>query len=127
MKKTLIQAIFPLLVLLLPLASLAQFTIKGVVTDVANNPLIGATVRMKNGTRATFTDATGKFSLTLPGTRSVVEISFIGFGVQTFNVDANNNNLLIKLIEDAGKMDEVVVSGLATSIKRSNLANSVAS
>lgn len=121
------QAIVPLLVLLLPLASLAQVTIKGTVTDAANNPLIGATVRFKNSTRATSTDATGKFSLILPGTRGVIVISFIGFGVQTFNVDANNNDLSVKLVEDAGKMDEVVVSGLATSIKRSNLANSVAS
>ena len=127
MKKTFMQAILPLLVLLLPLASLAQVTIRGVVTDAANNPLAGATVSLKNTTRTTSTDASGKFSLNIPGTRGVILISFIGFGVQTFNVDASNKDLSVRMIEDAGKMDEVVVSGLATSIKRSNLANSVAS
>jgi TonB-linked SusC/RagA family outer membrane protein len=127
MKKMLMQAIFPLLILLLPLASLAQVTIKGVVTDAANNPLAGATVSLKNSTRTTSTDATGKFSLNIPGNTGVLVISFVGFSVQTFNVGGENKDLSVKMIEDAGKMDEVVVSGLATSIKRSNLANSVAS
>src|SRR5258705_2703027 len=53
-----------------------------------------------------------------------VEICFVGYLPQT--VDACND-LNVKLAVDNTNLSEVVVTGLASSVKRSNLANAVAS
>lgn len=116
-----------LLGMLLPVTLLAQLTITGTVTDASNNPLQGATVNLKNSNVGTSTDLSGKFSLTIPGNKGALVVSFIGYKPQTINVDANTKELNVKLAEDAGKLEEVVVTGLATSVKRSNLANAVSS
>ena len=127
MRKVLTIAGIPLLCLLLPCLLRAQVTITGTVTDSKNNPLPGATINLKNTSFNTTADINGKFSMIIPGARGVIVISNIGFSPQTFNVDATNKSLSVVLAEEAGKLEEVIVSGLATSIKRSNLANSVAS
>jgi len=127
MRKFLLQVAIQLLVAALPFLSWAQVTVSGTVLDTKSNPLAGATVNLKHSTIFTSTDLTGKFSLTIPGNKGEIVISFIGYSPQTFNIDANNKSLSVTLTEEAGKMEEVIVSGLATSIKRSNLANSVAS
>jgi TonB-linked SusC/RagA family outer membrane protein len=126
MRKSRLLAATVLPLLLLTLLSRAQVTITGTVTDSRSNPLPGATINLKNTNLATSSDLNGKFLLTIPGTKGAVIISNIGFTPQTINVDANNKNLSVVLIEEAGKLEEVIVSGLATSIKRSNLANSIA-
>ena len=127
MRKLLAIVALPLLSLSLPCLSRAQVTITGTITDSKKNPLPGATISLKNSNSTTSADISGKFSMTIPGDKGVIVISNIGFSPQTFNVDANSKNLSVVLTEEAGKLEEVVVSGLATSIKRSNLANSVAS
>ena len=121
------RAIPALAVLLFPILSFAQITITGTVKDAGNFPLSGATVNLKNSTLGTSTDITGKFSLTIPGKSGVIVISFIGYSSQSHDVDADHKNLSINLVDAAGKLDEVVISGFATSTKRSNLANAVAS
>ncbi|HET9055949.1 MAG TPA: SusC/RagA family TonB-linked outer membrane protein, partial [Chitinophagaceae bacterium] len=127
MKKKLTQSFLLFVVLVLPLALWSQLTITGTVTDPANNPLQGATVNLKGSLVGTSTDLSGKFSLTIPGNKGVLIISYIGYKAQSFTVDANTKELNVKLSEDVGRLEEVVVTGLATSVKRSNLANTVAS
>jgi len=127
MRKALTIAGFPLLLLLSPCLLQAQVTITGTITDSKSNPLPGATITLKNSSLSTTADIGGKFSMIIPGARGVVVISNIGFSPQTINVDAGNKSLSVVLTEEAGKLEEVIVSGLATSIKRSNLANSIAS
>ncbi len=110
----------------LPAFVFAQVSVSGTITDATNNPVIGASVKLRNSNVGTATDPTGKFSLTIPGTGGTLEISSIGFKTQTVEVTASNANLVVKMEEDVGRLDEVVVTGLATSVKRRNLANSVA-
>src|SRR5260221_12799390 len=118
MKKIFMQAIPALVVLLLPFLSLAQITITGIVKDAGNIPLSGATINLKNSTLATSTDITGKFSLTIPGNTGVIVISFIGYSAQTYDVDDAHKYFSVNLIDAAGKLKEIVISGLPTSIKR---------
>jgi len=110
----------------LPAFVLAQVSVSGTVTDANNNPVIGASVKLRNSNVGTSTDANGRFTLSLPGAGGTLEISSIGFKTQTVEASASNNTLAIKMAEDVGRLDEVVVTGLATSVKRRNLANSVA-
>ncbi len=109
----------------LPAFICAQVTVSGTVTDANNNPIIGASVKLKNSSIGIATDANGKFTINLPGKGGTLEISSIGFKTQSIVVTSNSSDLSIKMQEDVGRLDEVVVTGLATSVKRRNLANAV--
>src|SRR5450432_2435320 len=112
------------IVLLLPSIVFAQLrTITGKITDSKNNPVPNATITVKKSSQATVTDAEGKFKVNVPE-NAVLVISSIGFTSQTITA-GNTNELAIKLTEDVARLDEVVVTGLATTVKRRNLANAV--
>ncbi|KIC92854.1 SusC/RagA family TonB-linked outer membrane protein [Flavihumibacter solisilvae] len=116
-----------LLALLCPVVLWAQVSVSGTILDSKNSPVTGASVRLRNSTIGTSTDATGRFSLNIPSNSGQLEISSVGFKSQTITLGTIEvANMSIKLEEDAGKLDEVVVTGLATNVKRRNLANAVA-
>jgi TonB-linked SusC/RagA family outer membrane protein len=110
--------------LVLPLLAAAQQTVKGRITDPAGNPLQGATIAVKGAKVSTQSDGDGNFSITLPPGSSRLEISFIGYLTQT--VAAKSGEISVQLKEDDTNLNEVVVTGLASTIKKSNAANSVA-
>ena len=56
---------------------------------------------------------------------AVLIISATGYKTQTIKA-GESTELQIKLAEDVSRLDEVVVTGLSTSVKRRNLANAVA-
>jgi TonB-linked SusC/RagA family outer membrane protein len=108
----------------------AQYTVTGSVNDSrTGESIIGANVYVKNNpSRGTITDADGKFSLSLPNSQATaIEVKFVGFFTQSVEVSPDNRNIVVSLKEDVTNLDEVVVSGLASSVKRSNLANAVTS
>jgi len=108
-----------------PLWLFAQVNISGTVINVKDVPVQGASVRLKNSTLGTSTDDNGKFSLILPGQGGHLEISYVGLKSQTVQVSSSLSDLVIKLEEDVGNLEEVIVTGLASSIKRANLAHAV--
>ncbi|MCI4670461.1 MAG: SusC/RagA family TonB-linked outer membrane protein [Bacteroidia bacterium] len=103
----------------------AQFTATGEVKDNNGEPVIGATVAIKGTALGVLTDENGGFSLRVPSSTATLLISYFGFSTVEQDVDANSGKLSISLEELETTLDEVVVTGLATSVKRSNLANSV--
>ncbi|MFL5788370.1 MAG: SusC/RagA family TonB-linked outer membrane protein [Flavisolibacter sp.] len=121
------NAILLLSTIVLPLISFCQTVISGEVVDASNRPLVGVSVRHVNSKVATSTDAAGHFSLSLPNGNGTVEFSFIGFATQTVPVSQVTSGFVLKMQEGASKMDEVIVTGLATSVRRSNLGNAVSS
>src|SRR5688572_27847682 len=123
MKKLQKQFTLLLFVIATPLCLWAQFTVTGTVTGANNAALAGATVKVRNSnTAAATTDQSGRFSLAVPGRRADIDISYIGYKTQTFTVDENNTTLSASLVADVGNLDEVVVTGLGTSLRRANLA-----
>ncbi|HTL10777.1 MAG TPA: SusC/RagA family TonB-linked outer membrane protein [Chitinophagaceae bacterium] len=111
---------------LLPALLIAQTrTVTGRVTDKKNNPLPGVTIASNKNGPSAVTDAAGKFTISVPENSSLT-ISSIGFATQTIPLSAASGDLTIQLQEDVARLDEVVVTGLATSVKRRNLANAVA-
>ncbi len=110
--------------LLFPCALFAQNkTVTGSVTTLNNIPVPGATISVKNFSQAVSSDANGKFTLSAPD-NAVFIISASGYKTQTIN-SAGISELQIKLAEDVSRLDEVVVTGLSTTVKRKNLANAV--
>lgn len=105
----------------------AQQTIKGTVTDEAGDPLIGVAVLVKGSTIGTATDIDGSFTIDIPSDNETIEISYLGYRTVAVDVSADSNVVSAVLMEDVNKLDEVVITGLAATVKRSNLANAVAS
>ncbi|HKK45719.1 MAG TPA: SusC/RagA family TonB-linked outer membrane protein [Balneolaceae bacterium] len=108
---------------------MAQFTVTGTVFDQkTGDVLIGANIYHADSNKGTTTDANGKFTLQLPGQNATLRISYIGYITRNVQVNSTaSNDIRIALTSDVANLEEVVVTGLASTVKRSNLANSVAS
>ena len=82
---------------------------KGVVTDAAGEPIIGATIRVQGTSTGTVTDFDGNFSLTKVAKGVKLEISSIGYVTKT--VTWNGKDIRVTLEEDLATLGEVVVTG----------------
>ncbi len=105
----------------------AQFTASGVVKDDRGEALIGATVAIKGTTIGTVTDVNGSYSLRCPRNTATLTVTYTGFETGTAEVSSTAPKADITLGESLSSLDEIIISGLATSVKRSNSANAVAS
>lgn len=93
----------------------AQTTVTGSVTDTNNQPVPGANVKVSGDSAGTVTDNDGNFTLTTAKTPPFsVEISSVGYGSKTAQVQSNNQSLAIKLSDQENKLDEIVVSASRT-------------
>ena len=114
-----------LLCFLTPVA-LAQFSVSGQITDDVNGePLIGVNVVIKGTSTGVTTGIDGNYSITIPGQSGTLIFSSVGYLAQEVPVDASSGTIDMALAEDVFNLQEVVVTGLASSVKRSNLANAV--
>ncbi|GAB4230012.1 MAG: TonB-dependent receptor [Ekhidna sp.] len=96
--------------------------VEGTVTDAATgDPLPGVTVLVKGTTNGAITGIDGSYSLSAPSDGTLV-FSSIGFSSIEVAVSEAGD---VAMQTDVTNLDEVVVTGLATSIKRSNLANNI--
>ncbi|WP_295124350.1 SusC/RagA family TonB-linked outer membrane protein [uncultured Chitinophaga sp.] len=124
MKKQL-AGVFTMLCLTLSIVLHAQQKkVTGTVTDRNGAVLPGATVTVNKGKTGTVTNTEGKFEIAAPDDGNVT-INFTGYKSQTVKVGASGE-VNVSLQEDVAKLDEVIVTGLATTVKRRNLANAVA-
>ena len=101
-----------------------QRVVTGSVTDSDGTALPGATVLEVGTNNGTSTDFDGNFSIELENDDASLQISFIGFESQTVSV-ANTDNISVQLIEADSSLDEVVVTGYGTQLRR-NITGSVA-
>ena len=118
--------LFLLLTLLsFSLTAFAQQKVTGKVKDTSGEPVIGASVVVKdNNTMGTITDFDGNFSLDVPS-KSILLISYIGYITQEVPV-TSKKSLDIILKEDTKTLDEVVVIGYGTQ-RKGDVTSSVAS
>jgi len=108
-------------------AVMAQFRASGTITDAEKGePLIGATVVVKGTSLGTTTDINGKFSLQVPTASATLVISYTGYETRQQSVDGSNAMVTIGLSEGSSKLEEIVVTGLSSNIKRANAATAVA-
>lgn len=106
-----------LLTLLLGFSAYAQsYTLKGVVQDPTDEPLIGASVRNLNTNVGVVTDIDGNFQIAV-NKGDKVEFSYVGFVTQTIDVTGQNDVQII-LPETAENLNEVVVIGYGTARKK---------
>ena len=117
-----------LIFLLFPMIVLSQNnTVSGLVNDENGSPLPGATVQLKGSeTIGAITDFDGNFSISIPTDgEQVLVVSYIGYLNEEVDV-SNQISITINLQPDSQALEEVVVVGYGTVLKR-DLTGSVSS
>jgi TonB-linked SusC/RagA family outer membrane protein len=104
----------------------AQFSASGTVIDEQGEPLIGVSIIVQGTTLGTVTDFDGKFIVECPNQEAVLLFSYVGYTELEQQFTASLGETVITMPTAITQLDEIVVTGLASSVKRSNLANSVA-
>lgn len=126
--KILLRVILSVCFLILSLALHAQESknsIEGIVVDINDEAIIGASVKESGTTNGTITDIDGRFTLDVSSLNATLTISYIGYESQQVPV-SGKNNLRITLIEKNRELDEIVVVGYGTQ-KKVNLSGAVSS
>jgi len=109
-----------LLLVFLPMIIYSQSkTITGSVTDDGGLPLPGVTILVKNSKNlGVATDFDGNFSITIPSNQTkILVFSYLGYTTQEVNV-SNTTNVNLIMIPDQTQLDEVVVVGYGTVLKK---------
>ena len=110
---------------LLLLASIALLTqsawaqnqqVTGKVTDGNGAPLPGVSIKVKGSNTGTFSGNDGTYAVSLPKGLNTLIFSYIGFEDQEVDVKGNTAN--ISLNQFAKSLNEVVVTGYGTQVKR---------
>ena len=117
MKKFLLLSLFTLTAFIL----FAQNkTLTGKVTDSkTNEPMVGATVRVKGTQVGSVTDAGGNFKLVAPPEAKTITISYVGYIAKDFPIGATTNFTVVLETADIPGNEVVVTSSrVAENIKQ---------
>ena len=116
-----------MLLLAVGIISAQQLKVTGTVLDKkTNEPIIGASVLVKNTTNGVITDLDGHFELTNVPKGSDLLISYVGYQSQNIQVSDGRTSIQIYLSEDSELLEEVVVVGYGTQ-KKQDITGSVVS
>jgi len=95
----------------------ADRSITGVVTGETNEGLPGVSVVLKGTTQGAMTNANGEYRLTVPDNANMLVFSYVGYQTQEVSIN-NQTTINIQLVPNPKSLDEVVVVGYGTQIKR---------
>jgi len=95
----------------------SEVQVRGKVFSAQSEPLSGATVALKNTSRATTTDAEGAFSILAPANGTLV-ISYTGYATQEIPILGRTDLSVTLQLQDSG-MNEVIVVGYSTQRRAS--------
>ena len=119
------KSFFGALFLTLTFTFLSQLNaqqISGMVMDENSNPIPGVTVIVEKTNEGSITDFDGNFKVNA-NQGDILVFSYIGYA--TIRQEISNSDLSIIMSVSNTQLDEIVITGLGTSVKRSNLANAV--
>ena len=95
-------------------------TISGrIIDDVTGEPVIGASVWIKNSTIGTSADLDGNFTLKCDNALAVLAVSFIGYQDVEMAVRDFTTNTTIRLKQATTQVEDVVIVGYGTQKKAS--------
>lgn len=104
------QKLLLLFTILNSIYSLAQTKVSGYVFDESNQPIPFASVIFKGSTIGTITNEDGRFYLESDENWDVLEISFLGYELQSYKIPKRvNYDLKFTLKEEAATLDAVVI------------------
>lgn len=97
-------------------------TVSGIILDINKEPLIGATIVVKNTTVGIITGSKGEYSINVPAD-GILVIKSLGYLTEEIPVNGQST-INVTLIEDIQKIQEIVVVGYGTQ-KKATLTGSV--
>lgn len=98
--------------------NLSRATVSGYVIDrQTGEPLIGVSIVIKGTSTGTITDQNGKFTLEVPESSAILSFSYIGY-ITKEQESGKEKEMAIAMDVDAKTLDEVVVVGYGTQMKR---------
>jgi TonB-linked SusC/RagA family outer membrane protein len=100
--------------------TVADITIKGVVLDELNQPLVGVTIVPKGTTSGITTDFDGRFTIVVPQGTEVLVLSYMGYESQEIKI-GDKTDFTIRMTPTTKKLDEIVVIGYGTQKKKNVL------
>jgi len=89
-----------------PKKQLSEHFIQGKVTDVNNEPLIGASIMHAGNSSGTITDIDGTFNLKLEGESKQIQVSYTGFDSKVHTAHDGFNTIVL----EEGKLLEEIVT-----------------
>ena len=95
-----------------PALSAARQRYAGRIVDAAGNPVVGASVVIRESTTGVSSDIDGRFAIEARE-GEVLSVSFVGYTPQTITLGAKTM-LTLTLREDTSELEEVVVVGYGT-------------
>ena len=124
-----LERIVPLVALLLLFSTTAwaQFTYSGTVKAETGEPLIGVSVILKGTSRGVVTDLDGNFSIQSNDESVTLMFSYTGYSTKEVVLTSSSPSAEVVLMEDYARLEEVIITGLASGVKRSNSGNAVTS
>ena len=102
--------------------TLSKRPVKGRITDLNGESIIGATIVVKGTSVGTVSDVDGRFRLAAVEDNAILVVTYIGYKPQ--EVTADKSELAIVLKDDTQLLDEVVVTGYGT-LKKTQLVGAV--
>ncbi|MDR2776161.1 MAG: TonB-dependent receptor plug domain-containing protein, partial [Tannerella sp.] len=100
-------------------------TITGKVTDaLSNEPVVGASVFVKETNVGTTTDIDGNFSLNIPENANMLTVSYIGMQMQEIEI-ARKQSINVQLSESTSELEEVIVVAYGSTTRASYTGSAV--
>ena len=99
-------------------------SLQGLVKDEQGNPIIGASIQLKNTGTGVITDLDGLFQIQVTDKNSVIVISYIGYVTQEISV-GDRSSITVQLKEDTKSLEEVVVTAFGATQKKETMVGSI--
>lgn len=125
-KKLHLKGLLTVLLMSFMFSAVAQTTVKGLVVDASDEPLIGVTVQEKGAkANGTSTDIDGAFTLKVKSANATLLLSYVGMQSVEYPLKGKTN-VKIVMHENSDLLEEVVVVGYGTQ-RKSDITGSVSS
>lgn len=98
--------------------------LQGLVKDEQGNPIVGASIQLKNTGTGVITDLDGLFQIQVTDKNSVIVISYIGYVTQEISV-GDRSSITVQLKEDTKSLEEVVVTAFGATQKKETMVGSI--
>lgn len=97
----------------------------GIVTDGKGEPIIGATVQIKDGSHGVITDIDGRYTIVVPNDNAILLFSYIGYQPQEIKLNGRKT-VNVNLLEDVQTLQEVTVVAYGVQ-KKATLTGAISS
>lgn len=112
------RAFFFLMLILLSSYAFSQVSVKGIVTDEFEAPMIGVSILERGTSKGGVTDLGGRYSLEV-SSDAVLVFRFMGYKTVELNLsDHNRTEFQVQLEPDVSNLDEVIVVGFGEQTKQ---------